>query len=186
MTTFLVDYNSNRKKLELPEYGRHIQKMVDHAVTIEDREERLKCANTIVTVMGNLFPHFRDISDFKHKLWDHLAIMSDFKLDIDFPYELPEKENFVNRPQRIPYSTNEMSFRHYGIIIEKMIKEAMKKDDGDLKNHLITLISSHMRKSLLAWNKDYATDERIINDIKIMSKGSSERYFPFSAFVNTA
>ena len=93
-----MDYNSTRKKLVLPEYGRHIQKMVDYAVTIEDREERTRCVNSIISVMGNLFPHLRDVSDFKHKLWDHLAIMSDFKLDIDFPYNLPERENFTSKP----------------------------------------------------------------------------------------
>jgi len=169
MTTFLVDYNSNRKKLELPEYGRHIQKMVDHAVTIEDKEERRRCADSIVAVMGNFFPHLRDINDFKHKLWDHLAIMSDFKLDIDFPYELPERSNFMQKPQRIPYSLNGMHYRHYGILIENMVKEAMKMEDGELKDHLICLIASHMRKSLFNWNKDYATDDRIIHDIKIMS-----------------
>jgi len=171
MTTFLTDYNSNRKKLELPEYGRHIQKMVDHAITIEDREERSRCANSIITVMGNFFPHLRDVSDFKHKLWDHLAIMSDFKLDIDFPYELPERSNFNQKPQKIPYSTNGICFRHYGIIIERIIKETVKIEDIEIKNHLISLISSHMRKSLMSWNKDYATDDRIINDIKIISDG---------------
>ena len=174
MTTFLVDYNSNRKKLELPEYGRHIQKMVNHAVTIEDREERRRCADSIIAVMGNFFPHLRDINDFKHKLWDHLAIMSDFQLDIDFPYELPERSNFLRKPQRIPYSMNGMRHRHYGMIIENMINEAVKMEDGELKNHLIGLIASHMRKSLLNWNKDIATDERIMQDINTMSKGLLE------------
>jgi hypothetical protein len=171
MTEFLVDYNSNRKKLELPEYGRHIQKMVDYAVTIEDRDERRRCANSIITVMGNFFPHLRDINDFKHKLWDHLAIMSDFKLDIDFPYALPERENFLTKPQKIEYSDHKMCFRHYGTLIEKMIKKAATMEDGELKDHLIYLIASHMRKSLMTCNKDNATDDRIIHDIKIMSDG---------------
>lgn len=171
MISFLMDYNSNRKKLVLPEYGRHIQKMVDYAVTIEDREERRRCADAIITVMGNLFPHLRDISDFKHKLWDHLAIMSDFKLDIDFPYKLPERSNFSHKPQQIPYNTIKMHYRHYGTLIERMVQEAVKMDDGELKDHLVMLISSHMRKSLLNWNKDYATDERIMQDMKDLSGG---------------
>ena len=166
-----MDYNSNRKKLALPEYGRHIQKMVDYAVTIEDREERRHCADAIITVMGNLFPHLRDISDFKHKLWDHLAIMSDFKLDIDFPYTLPERSNFFSKPHNVPYSNTNMQYKHYGVLIEKMIQEASRMEDGELKNRLVTLIASHMRKSLLNWNKEYVTDERIINDIKGISKG---------------
>ena len=166
-----MDYNSNRKKLALPEYGRHIQKMVDYAVTVEDREERRRCADSIITVMGNLFPHLRDISDFKHKLWDHLAIMSDFKLDIDFPYTLPERANFLSKPKIVPYSEANMQYKHYGILIERMIQEAVKMEDGELKDRLVGLISSHMRKSLLNWNKEYVTDERIINDIKVISKG---------------
>ena len=166
-----MDYNSNRKKLALPEYGRHIQKMVDHAVTLEDREDRRRCADSIITVMGNLFPHLRDINDFKHKLWDHLAIMSDFKLDIDFPYTLPERANFLSKPKVVPYNNVRMQYKHYGILIERMIEEAVKMEDGELKDRLIGLTSSHMRKSLLNWNKEYVTDERIINDIKTISKG---------------
>jgi len=166
-----MDYNSNRKKLALPEYGRHIQKMVDYALTVGDREERRRCADSIITVMGNLFPHLRDISDFKHKLWDHLAIMSDFKLDIDFPYTLPERVNFLSKPNTVPYSDAGMQYKHYGILIEKLIQEAVKMEDGELKDRLVGLISSHMRKSLMSWNKDYVTDERIINDIKVISKG---------------
>ena len=166
-----MDYNSTRKKLALPEYGRHIQKMVDYALTIENKEERTKCVNSIISVMGNLFPHLRDVSDFKHKLWDHLAIMSDFKLDIDFPYNLPEPEDFSSNPERIAYSDGKIQYRHYGKLIEQMIQQAAAMEDGELKNHLITLISNHMRKSLLSWNKDYATDDRIAMDIKGISGG---------------
>lgn len=166
-----MDYNSTRKKLVLPEYGRHIQKMVDHALTIEDKEERTRCVNSIISVMGNLFPHLRDVSDFKHKLWDHLAIMSDFKLDIDFPYNLPEPDDFTTKPEKVPYSDGRMQYRHYGKLVEQMINQASIMEDGDLKNHLIALIANHMRKSLLSWNKDYATDDRIANDINKISKG---------------
>jgi hypothetical protein len=166
-----MDYNSTRKRLVLPEYGRHIQKMVDHALTIENREDRTRCVNSIISVMGNLFPHLRDVSDFKHKLWDHIAIMSDFKLDIDFPYNLPEASNFTTKPEKVPYSDGKMRFRHYGKLIEQMIEQATTMEEGDLRNHLISLIANHMRKSLLSWNKDYATDERIAHDIENISKG---------------
>jgi hypothetical protein len=166
-----MDYNSQRKSLVLPEYGRHIHKMVDYAKNIEDREERTRAANAIVAVMGNLFPHLRDVSDFKHKLWDHLAIMSDFQIDIDFPYSLPQRDNFVGKPSVVPYSENIMAFRHYGKLIEQMIGKAIEMEEGELKNHLINLLSNHMRKSLLSWNKDYATDERIKQDIYKLSHG---------------
>ena len=166
-----MDYNSNRKKLLLPEYGRHIQKMVDHCVSIEDKEERTKCAHSIIGNMGNMFPHLRDVNDFKHKLWDHLAIMSDFKLDIDTPFELPEKETLYERPKKMAYNNQKIKYRHYGRTIEKMIDEAAAMEEGELKNHLVMLIANNMKKSLLTWNKDFPGDERVFSDIKEMSGG---------------
>lgn len=166
-----MDYNSQRKTLVLPEYGRHIHKMVEHAKTIEDREERSKCAYSIVSVMGNLFPHLRDVSDFKHKLWDHLAMMSGFELDIDYPYEVPKEYNFNSVPEKVPYNDYAMRYKHYGRIIEQMIAKAIVMEDGDLKEHLISLIVTQMRKSLLNWNRDNATDERVLQDLKKLSKG---------------
>jgi len=166
-----MDYNSNRKKLVLPEYGRHIQKMVDHALTIEDREERKKCAQTIISVMGNMFPHLRDVSDFKHKLWDHLAIMSDFKLDIDFPYELPKYENLYTKPKRVLYNDRKVNYPHYGGLIEELINKAVELEDEEQKKQLILLIAAHMKKALFHWHKDVVTDDRIFDDIKKISKG---------------
>ncbi|MBR8534830.1 DUF4290 domain-containing protein [Carboxylicivirga mesophila] len=169
-----MDYNSNRKNLILPEYGRHIQKMVDHAVTIEDREERTKCAKTIIGIMGNMFPHLRDVNDFKHKLWDHLAIMADFNLDIDYPYELLEKETLTKRPDKIPYKNSKISYKHYGELVEKMIEQAILLEDETERKHLNVMIANHMKKSLFIWNKDSVTDERIFDDLKRMSKGKLE------------
>ncbi len=166
-----MDYNSTRQRLVLPEYGRHIQNMVMHAVSIEDRAERTKCANTIIAIMGNLFPHLRDVSDFKHKLWDHLAIMSDFKLDIDYPYELPEPAILYRKPDKMPYNNDKMRFMHYGRIVEQLIEKAIALEDESEKQQLIALIANHMKKSLMIWNKDSATDERIFNDIKNLSAG---------------
>lgn len=169
-----MDYNSNRKKLLLPEYGRHIQKMVDHCVTIQDKEERTKCANSIIGNMGNMFPHLRDVNDFKHKLWDHLAIMSDFKLDIETPFELPQKETLYQRPEKMPYSNHKMRYRHYGRTIEKMIEKAAEMEEGEHKKHLIMLIANNMKKSLLMWNKDFPGDERVFSDIKALSRNKIE------------
>ena len=98
----IMQYNTQQKRMPLPEYGRSIQNMVDYALTIQDRAERQRCANTIINIMGNMFPHLRDVPDFKHKLWDHLAIMSGFELDIDYPYEIIRKDNLVTRPDHDP------------------------------------------------------------------------------------
>ena len=169
-----MDYNSNRKKLLLPEYGRHIQKMVNHCVTIEDKEERTKCAHSIIGNMGNMFPHLRDVNDFKHKLWDHLAIMSDFKLDIETPFELPEKETLNERPKKLAYNNQRIKYRHYGRTIEQMIEKAVEMEEGEHKKHLIMLIANNMKKSLITWNKDFPGDERVFADMKAMSGNKLE------------
>jgi len=159
------DYNSSRPRLILPEYGRNIQKMVEFILAEQDRDERNKLAQAVIIIMGNMNPHLRDINDFKHKLWDHLAIMSDFQLDIDYPYEIPRPEEFAEKPRRVSYNTNEIRYRHYGRIVESLIAEATKLPDGDDKDTLIKLIANHMKKSYLAWNRDSVTDEIILNDL---------------------
>ncbi len=166
-----MDYNSNRKKLVLPEYGRHIQQMVDHALTIEDREERMHCARSVINIMGTMFPHLRDVSDFKHKLWDHLAIMSDFKLDIDYPYEVPQPSSFNQPPLRVPYQNKRIRYMQYGRIVEELIEKAISHEDEAEKKQLIQLIVGHMKKSLMAFNRDNATDERVFDDLKTLSGG---------------
>lgn len=166
-----MDYNSSRKKLVLPEYGRHIQQMVDHAVTIEDREERMRCAKTIIGIMGTMFPHLRDVLDFKHKLWDHLAIMADFKLDIDYPYEVPAPAMFQTKPAKVPYQTSKIRYMQYGRIVQELIEKAISHPDEAEKKLLIQLIAGHMKKSLMTYNKDAATDERVIDDLRHLSNG---------------
>ena len=118
----------------LPEYGRNIQNMVDYCVTIQDREERKRCADTIINIMGNMFPHLRDVNDFKHILWDHLAIMSDFKLDIDYPYEIVKKEELDTRPPRLPYNNSRIRYRHYGKTLEHLIQKATAFEPGPEKD----------------------------------------------------
>jgi hypothetical protein len=168
-----MDYNSNRKKLKLPEYGRNIQKMIDYVIEIEDREERNRAAQQIINIMGNMYPYLRDISDFKHKLWDHIAIMSDFKLDIDFPYAPPEPETFKEAPKQVPYNRNRLKYRHYGKIMEKLINEAIKFDDEKPeKKILIELLANHMKKTFLLWNKDSVNDSKIFEDLSELSDGN--------------
>ena len=164
----LKDYNTMRKKLPKPEYGRNIQNMVDHLLTIEEREKRNKAAQTVIDVMGNLYPYLRDVSEFKHKLWDHLAIMTDFKLDIDYPYDPPSPEILRGKPARLSYSQNLLKYRHYGLIITKMIEAAIKME-GDEQRILIEQIANQMKKLYLAWNKDSVEDEKIFKDLEEMS-----------------
>jgi molybdopterin converting factor small subunit len=163
------DYNSCRPRLILPEYGRNMQKMVDHILSIEDRDERNHLAQAIITIMGNMNPHLRDINDFKHKLWDHLALMSEFKLDIDYPYDVPRAEELFEKPRQVPYNTNQIRFRHYGKITERLIEEAIKLPEGDDKETLIKLIANQMKKSYLAWNRDSVTDAIIGADLEELS-----------------
>lgn len=160
-----MEYNTQKKKLILPEYGRNIQKMVDHIMTIENQEERTRAAKTVIDVMGNLYPHLRDVPDFRHKLWDHLAIMSNFQLDITTPYPLPSLEKLHEKPETLKYSTNHIRFRHYGKSVEKLIEKIRETEDPDQKRALIVLTANHMKKSFLTWNKDSVEDEQIYNDI---------------------
>lgn len=155
----------------MPEYGRAVQKMVDHAITIENRAERQRCANTIIAVMGNMFPQLRDMSEFKHKLWDHLAIMSDFKLDIDYPYELVAPETLHPTPQRLPYPKGSIRYRHYGRSIEEMIKKACSMTDGEERDELVRLIAAQMKKEYVLWNKESIEDSKIAEDIQEYSNG---------------
>jgi hypothetical protein len=164
-------YNTAEKKLALPEYGRNIQNMVDYCVTIEDREERKHCADTIINIMGNMFPHLRDVNDFKHILWDHLAIMSDFKLDIDYPYEIVKKEDLNTRPPRLPYSNSRIRYRHYGKTLEKMIQKATEFEQGTEKEVLVKLLANQMKKSFLSWNKESVEDSKIFKDLEELSEG---------------
>ncbi|MCC8134769.1 MAG: DUF4290 domain-containing protein [Tannerellaceae bacterium] len=167
-----MNYNTELKRLTLPEYGRNIQNMVDHCITIEDREERKRYANTIINIMGNLFPHLRDVNDFKHILWDHLAIMADFQLDIDYPYEIIKKENFYARPPRIPYNNSRIQYRHYGKILELMIKKATELEEVDQREQLIRLLANQIKKSFLTWNKKSVDDRKIFKDLEELSQGS--------------
>lgn len=165
------DYNTSRKHLVLPEYGRNIQKMVDYIKTIEDREERNRLANAIVGIMGNLNPHLRDINDFKHKLWDHLAIIAHFELDIDYPYEIPQAEMFQKPPRQVQYGTHRIKYRHYGKSIEMMIEAVCELPDGPEKEKMTTMLANHMKKSYLTWNRDTVDDSHILKDLSKLSEG---------------
>jgi len=156
--------------MELPEYGRNVQKMVDHIKAIEDRDERNRAAKTIIQIMGNLNPHLRDIGDFKHKLWDHLSLIANFELDIDSPYPVPERSKFVEKPKQVPYKQGDIRYLHYGRVIELLIKAASEVEDAEEKEYLTNLIVNQMKKSYVTWNRGQVADEVIINDLKLLSR----------------
>lgn len=169
--TFDLEYNSERPLMIIPEYGRHIQKLVNHCVSLESKEERNTMAEAIIDVMGNLQPHLRDVPDFKHKLWDQLHIMSDFKLDVDSPYETPSREELQEKPERLPYPKLASKYRYYGTNIETMIDVALTWDEGDMKEALVFTIANHMKKCYLNWNKDTVDDAVIFEHLYEMSDG---------------
>ena len=167
----MYKYNSQLKKLALPEYGRNIQQMVDYCCTIEDQEERTKCAYSIIATMGNLFPQLRDEADYVHKLWDHLAIMSDFKLDIDYPYEVVKAETLDSKPAPMNYKLENIKMRHYGKIVDQMIQRACEYPDGDEKEALVMLIANHMKKLIYQISNEDVEDAKIFKDLEYFSKG---------------
>ncbi|AWI27098.1 DUF4290 domain-containing protein [Flavobacterium pallidum] len=166
-----LEYNAERPHLIIREYGRHLQKLIEQAVVIEDREERNKAAKYIIQVMGSLNPHLRDVPDFQHKLWDQIFIMSDFKLDVDSPYPIPSREVLQLRPDGLPYPQNYPKYRFYGNNIKYMIDVANSWEDTDLKNALIKVIANHMKKSYLSWNKDTVKDDVIFEHLYELSGG---------------
>ena len=166
-----LEYNSSRNKLVISEYGRHIQKLVEHALTLKDKEERQKMANGIIDIMGELNPQLRDVADFKHKLWDHLFVISNFELDVDSPYEKPIIEKLFEKPEPLAYPNSKIKYNHYGKVIELMIDEAIKMEDQELKSKLVIAIANQMKKSYVNWNLDTVEDEIILNQLTKLSKG---------------
>ena len=165
-----LEYNSSRNKLVISEYGRHIQKLVEHAITLKDKQERQKMANGIIDIMGELNPQLRDVADFKHKLWDHLFVISNFELDVDSPYEKPIIEKLFEKPEPLAYPNSKIKYNHYGKVIELMIDEAVKMEDQELKSKLVIAIANQMKKSYVNWNLDTVEDEVILNQLTKLSK----------------
>ena len=166
-----LEYNTEREHLIIPEYGRHIQKMVNQCKEIADKEERNKTAKAIISVMGNMQPHLRDVPDFQHKLWDQIFIMADFDLDVDSPYEKPSREELAERPDPLNYPQNFPKYRFYGNNIKKMIDVAINWEAGELREALEFNIANHMKKSFLNWNKDTVDDDVIFNHLFELSEG---------------
>ncbi|TDN85846.1 uncharacterized protein DUF4290 [Salegentibacter sp. 24] len=169
--THALEYNSERRHLIIPEYGRHLQKMVEEAIEIEDDKERNQVAKSIIAVMGNMQPHLRDVPDFQHKLWDQLFIISDFKLDVESPFPKPTKEMLAERPEMLGYPQNFPKYRFYGNNINRMINEVKDWEEGPLKEGLVLTIANHMKKSYLNWNRDTVEDDVIFEHLRELSGG---------------
>ncbi len=166
-----LEYNSERQHLIIPEYGRHLQKLIDQITEIEDRDERNKAAKYVIQVMGSLNPHLRDVPDFQHKLWDQLFIMSDFRIEVDSPYPIPSREVLQLKPEAITYPQNFPKYRFYGNNIKFMIDVANKWEEGEIKSALVKVIANHMKKSYLSWNKDTVKDDVIFEHLYELSDG---------------
>lgn len=167
----MLTYNTHRPRLVLPEYGRAIQRMVDHCVTIPDREERTACAYSIINAMARIQPKVKEQEDWKQILWDHLAYMSGFKLDIDYPVEVSSPDKYSSRPDKVPYPRRYIRYRHYGKDIELIITKAMEMPEGPERDELVIMVANHMKKLLLAVNKDSVSDAKIFKDLAEYSHG---------------
>ncbi|MFV0153998.1 DUF4290 domain-containing protein [Empedobacter falsenii] len=167
-----MEYNTLRTQLIIPEYGRHIQEMVNHCKTITDETERNGFAEIIIEVMGELNPHLRDVPDFQHKLWDQLFIMAEFDLDVKSPYPIPTKKDTVNsKPNKVNYPQSIYKYRYYGNNIRKMIDVAVTWEEGEKREGLYFAIANHMKKCYLLWNKDTVDDQVIFNHLYELSDG---------------
>ena len=180
-----LEYNAERSHLIIPEYGRHLQKLIDQATAIEDDESRNKAAKYIIQVMGSLNPHLRDVPDFQHKLWDQLFIMSDFKLHVDSPYPIPSREVLQLRPDVLNYPQNFPKYRYYGNNIKYMIDVANKWEEGEMKSALVKVIANHMKKSYLSWNKDTVKDDVIFEHLYELSDGKLNLIQSSEELINT-
>ncbi|RKW64146.1 MAG: DUF4290 domain-containing protein [Riemerella sp.] len=165
-----MEYNTNRTKLLMPEYGRNIQQMVEYCKSLPSKEERNEVAKTIVEFMGQRNPHLRDEENYKHKLWDHLYILADYDLDVDAPYPFPTKEELAQKPNRMDYPSFENEYKFYGKSILQLIDRAIELEEGEEKEALIQVIANNMKKSYNVYNKEHVQDEVIFRHLKELSQ----------------
>ena len=165
-----MEYNTNRTKLLMPEYGRNIQQMVEYCKSLPSKEERNEVAKTIVEFMGQRNPHLRDEENYKHKLWDHLYILADYDLDVDAPYPFPTREELAQKPNRMDYPSFENEYKFYGKSILQLIDRAIELEEGEEKEALIQVIANNMKKSYNVYNKEHVQDEVIFRHLKELSQ----------------
>jgi hypothetical protein len=168
------DYNTTRSDLILAEYGRNVQNMVKYIIDLPTKEERNKYAQAVIDLMGFLNPHLRDVADFKHKLWDHLHIISDYKIDVDSPYPKPTPEEAQFKPGHIGYPQQRITYKHYGKTVEKLIEKTMQEENAERKSAMVQGIANFMKMAYVQWNKDNVADETILKNLRELSGGNLE------------
>jgi hypothetical protein len=167
-----MEYNTGLAHMSISEYGRNVHRMIDHCLAISDKAERTRCAKTIVRVMAILNPQMKEFNDFEHKLWDHLHIMANFQLDVDAPFPKPEKAQLESKPERVPYPINTIKYRHYGKILEDLIRKAMNEQDPKNRQVFTEQLAQLMKKQYLNWNRDSVNDQLIVEQLDELSKSS--------------
>jgi len=166
-----MDYNTQREKLVLPEYGRIIQSMVKYAVSLPNKADRQACAQKIIELMAQISPNSHQASDFQQTLWDHLALISDYKLDIDWPYEI-ERPDEIQRPNPMSYPMTKIKFRHYGHLLEDLLEQLKTMEPGEQRDKLTLLVANQMRKDLFYWNKTSLNEKKIAADMDYLTNGT--------------
>ena len=166
-----LDYNTQREKLILPEYGREVQKMVDYAVTLENKKERQRCAETIIGIMERMFPQSSENVDYEQKLWDHLAIMSNFRLDIDYPVDINEAKSILKKPQPMGYPKQKNPIKHYGSMMFELFDKLKGMEPGPERDELARLTANQMKRNLMQWSHGSSDDEKIASDLARFTDG---------------
>lgn len=167
-----LDYNTQREQLVLPEYGREIQRMVDYAVSLPDKEERLKCAKAIVRLMETKVPQIRENDDYEQTLWDHLYLMSHKQLDIDWPFDVSEAEKFLDKPEALPLPQGGIRLRHYGKLVGELLDQLKVMPNGDERDELIRLTANQMKRDLALWGHGSIDDEKVADDMARLTDGA--------------
>ena len=167
-----LDYNTQRKKLILPEYGREIQSMVDYAVSLPDKNERQYCAETIISIMDSMYPQNRDNADHLQKLWDHLALMSNFKLDIDWPFDVSQAQKIQTKPEPLAYPMNKISVRHYGNMVFELFEKLKTMSPGEERDELLRITARQMKSNLMQWGHGSTDNEKVISDLARFTDGA--------------
>lgn len=166
-----LDYNTQREKLVLPEYGREVQSMVDYAVALPTKAERQSCANAIIAIMCRMFSQSADAEGFERKLWDHLAMMSNFKLDIDYPFDVTEAQTILSKPEPMTYPMNNIPVRHYGKMMFELFDKLKTMPEGPDRDALVRMVANQMKRDLMVWGHGSSDDEKVASDLAYFTDG---------------
>ena len=169
-----MEYNTTRNEMVMREYGRHIQKMIEHVLTIEDDERRQQNAFAVIELMGFLNPHLKNVDDFRHKLWDHLFLISDFKLEVSSPYPIPTRETLKGKPKPLPYPKRHPKFSHLGRNLEDIINKGLKEENPEKKLGFANAVAYYMKLAYNNWHKELVHDDAIQSELSIITEGQLE------------